>query len=94
MYEEMLPRVGPVPALGESAIAPCRVDALLLSCVHPAMHHRNDERLLWILDIHLLASGLSADERNEFQALARAEEGHGDMPPRIGAGSGAVQHAG
>jgi len=61
-------------ALGESALAPRRVDALLLSCVHPAMHHRNDERLLWILDIHLLASGLSPAELDEFEALARTKK--------------------
>ncbi len=73
-YDTLLRRAIAVPALGESAFAPCRVDALLLSCVHPAMHHRNDERLLWILDIHLLASGLSAAERNEFQELARARK--------------------
>ena len=73
-YDALLPRAVGVPALGESAVAPCRVDALLLSCVHPAMHHRNDERLLWILDIHLLASGLSPAELDEFEALARMKK--------------------
>jgi len=73
-YDALLLRAVAVPALGESAVAPCRVDALLLSCVHPAMHHRNDERLLWILDIHLLASGLSPAELDEFEALARMKK--------------------
>jgi hypothetical protein len=73
-YEDMLPRVRVVSALGDSAIAPCRVDALLLACVHPVMHHRNEERLLWILDIHLLASALSSVELDEFEALARMKK--------------------
>ena len=73
-YDALLLRAVAVPALGGSAVAPCRVDALLLSCVHPAMHHRNDERLLWILDIHLLASGLSPAEQDEFEALARMKK--------------------
>jgi hypothetical protein len=73
-YDALLLRAVAVPALGGSAVAPCRVDALLLSCVHPAMHHRNDERLLWILDIHLLASGLSPAELDEFEALARMKK--------------------
>lgn len=73
-YDALLLRAVAVPALGESAVAPCRVDALLLSCVHPAMHHRNDERLLWILDIHLLASGLSPAELDEFEVLARMKK--------------------
>jgi len=73
-YDALLLRAVAVPALGESAVAPCRVDALLLSCVHPAMHHRNDERLLWILDIHLLASGLSPAELDEFEAVARMKK--------------------
>ena len=73
-YDALLLRAVAVPALGGSAVAPCRVDALLLSCVHPAMHHRNDERLLWILDIHLLASGLSPAELDEFEAVARMKK--------------------
>jgi hypothetical protein len=73
-YDAVLERAEAVPALGEFALAPCRVDALLLSCVHPVMHHRNDERLLWILDIHLLAANLSPAEQNEFESLVRMKK--------------------
>jgi hypothetical protein len=73
-YGAMLQRAVAVAALGESALAPCRVDALLLSCVHPVMHHRNDERLLWTLDTHLLAAGLTPAERDEFEALVRMKK--------------------
>jgi hypothetical protein len=65
-YDELLRRAVPVPLLGPAALAPCAVDALLLACVHPVMHHRNLERVLWIYDIHLLASTLSAEEFREF----------------------------
>lgn len=73
-YDALRQRAVAVPALGELALAPCRVDALLLACVHPAMHHRNDERLLWIFDVHLLAMGLSQAERVEFEELARTRK--------------------
>ena len=65
-YDELLRRAAPVPLLGPAALAPCAVDALLLACVHPVMHHRNLERVLWIYDIHLLASGLSTEEFRDF----------------------------
>jgi len=70
-YEELLPRTVPVPALGPCARAPRALDALLLACVHPVMHHRNVERVLWIHDIHLLATTLTCDEFIEFAKLAQ-----------------------
>jgi Uncharacterised nucleotidyltransferase len=65
-YPEMLLRTVAVPALGPAAIAPHAADALLLSCIHPAMHHQNAERLLWIYDTHLLASRLAPAEFDDF----------------------------
>ncbi len=59
-----------VPALGPSARAAAATHALLLACVHPAMHHRNATRVLWLLDIHLLASQLSPPGFDRFAALA------------------------
>ena len=70
-YDELLARAVAVPALGDAAIAPRAVDALLLACVHPVMHHRNVERVLWIYDVHLLASMLSPEEFEELVWLAR-----------------------
>jgi hypothetical protein len=34
------------------------------------MHHRNAESLLWIYDVHLLASSLTEDEFEQFATLA------------------------
>ena len=60
-------RAEPVPALGAGVRALGRVDAMLLACVHPVMHHRGDARALWLYDMHLLAGALSPEE---FDALA------------------------
>ena len=73
-YEELWPRAVPVGALGAAAVALCAVDALLLACMHPVMHHRNDVRLLWVYDIHLLAAGLTPTELDEFARLAQAKK--------------------
>lgn len=59
-----------LPAVAPEARAAGPVHALLLACVHPAMHHRNEERLIWLYDIHLLASQLSLVEFERFTALA------------------------
>jgi hypothetical protein len=49
---------------------PGPVHALLLACVHPAMHHGNVESLLWLYDIHLLAQQLSHGDFQRFAILA------------------------
>jgi hypothetical protein len=73
-YDELLSRAVPVPALGDAAVAPRLIDALLLACVHPVMHHYNVERVLWTYDVHLLASRLSPDELGELAWLARTKK--------------------
>lgn len=70
-YPEMAAASIEVAALGPHARAPYSVHGLLLACVHPAMHHRNVESLLWQFDIHLLAASLSDMELGEFAELAR-----------------------
>jgi hypothetical protein len=70
-HAEMLRRAQAVPALGVRAICACPVDALLLACVHPVMHHRNLQRVAWTYDVHLLASRLSPQEAAEFAGAAR-----------------------
>jgi hypothetical protein len=70
-FEELRSRAIPVPALGQSAVAPGFVDALLLACIHPVMHHQNVERILWTYDTHLLASRLTRDDFKEFVWRAR-----------------------
>jgi hypothetical protein len=71
-YEELAAEAEAVPALGPHARAAGRVHALLLACVHPVMHHRAVERLIWALDVHLLIQTLSPADLDRFVVLARA----------------------
>jgi hypothetical protein len=71
-YHELLAEAVPVPSLGAHARAAGHVHALLLACIHPVMHHRNSERLLWLYDIHLLASRLPGTDLDRFAQLAIA----------------------
>jgi hypothetical protein len=71
-FDALSARARPVPALGPHARVPCAADALLLACIHPAMHHRNALRLLWLFDIHLLASRLTAGDWQAFVDCAIA----------------------
>jgi hypothetical protein len=66
----MAARAVPAPALGASARVPATVDALLLALIHPVMHHRNQRRLLWAYDVHLLARGLGPRDFRELVAHA------------------------
>jgi hypothetical protein len=69
-YEELWPRSAPLPALGPRARGFGTVDALLLALIHPVMHHKNEDRLLWTYDVHLLAARL--DDTAFAQLVARA----------------------
>jgi len=66
----------PLPALGPHARAASNVHALLIACVHRIAHHDDAENLLWLLDVHLLAGAMTADERERFIQLARARQMH------------------
>lgn len=69
-FEELWETAVSVPALGPAARTIGDAEALLLSCVHPAMHHRNEERLIWIYDSHLLAQRLLPADWDRFARLA------------------------
>lgn len=69
-YEQLRNTSVPAPALSPHARVAAGPEALVLACIHPAMHHRNELRLLWLYDVHLLFSGLSSAERDRFEALA------------------------
>jgi hypothetical protein len=73
-YEELLADAIGVPALGPQARTVSRVHALLIACIHPVMHHRNEVRLIWTSDIHLLASRLSAEMWRAVTRLAIAKQ--------------------
>jgi hypothetical protein len=69
-YAELDAEAVPVPGLGPNARAAGPIHALLLACVHPAMHHRNVERLIWLYDIQLLAARLRPADLERFAELA------------------------
>lgn len=60
----------PVPGLGPHAFTVAPHLALILACVHKAAHHQTD-RLIWLLDIHLLAERLSPGAGEQVRQLAR-----------------------
>ena len=60
----------PVPALGPHAWTISSAHALVLACVHRVAHHWDSDNLLWLMDIHLMASQLSAREADEVVTLA------------------------
>jgi hypothetical protein len=72
-YEELASESIPIPALGSNARAASNVHALLLACVHPAMHHQNVERLIWVHDVHLLVKRMTSPDLDRFADLAVAK---------------------
>lgn len=72
-HADLAARAVPVPTLGPHARAASNADALTIACLHRAAHHRDSEDLLWLFDIHLIATRLS---RREWDALvATADQG-------------------
>ncbi len=69
-YDELHAHAIIVSALGAHARAAAPVHALLLACVHPVMHHRHTERLIWFRDIDLLVRHMSDEELHRFARLA------------------------
>ena len=46
-------------------------DALVIACVHRAAHHAASDQLLWLYDIHLVASRLTVTEWSRVADLVR-----------------------
>jgi hypothetical protein len=69
-FDELAARAVPIAALGPDAWTLSSADALFLACLHRVAHHQDAADLLWLWDIHLLASSLSEAERASFVALA------------------------
>jgi len=70
-FARVWPRSVPIAALG-GAPALCLVDALLLACLHRLAHHGDDSNLIWVYDIHWLATRLTADEWKDLVEQAAA----------------------
>jgi hypothetical protein len=62
----------PVAALGAFAVTVDDVHALLLALVHRAGHHPGSRDLLWIYDLHLLATRLTSAEMSQAREISRA----------------------
>ena len=70
-YDEMIREATAMPRLSPSARGPSLVHALMLACTHRVAHHFDSNRLIWLYDIHLLASAMSADDWERFHSLAK-----------------------
>jgi hypothetical protein len=71
-YQELWQSRVPLAALGPSAVTVDDVHALLLALVHRAGHHPGSRNLLWIYDLHLLASRLTPEEAGQVGRIAGA----------------------
>ncbi|RWP52005.1 nucleotidyltransferase family protein [Mesorhizobium sp.] len=80
-YEELRSVARPLPNLSANALAADPVHALVLACMHRAVHkhalyyvdgveYYGGDRLIWLYDIQLLFSMLSPSQRNEFVKFA------------------------
>jgi hypothetical protein len=72
-HDDLWPRRVVIDALGPGACGPSDADALLLGCVHRVAHHFDDDRLIWIYDLHLLASRLTEAEWGAMAERARVQ---------------------
>ncbi len=60
----------PLPALGRHARTMSGPHALILACIHPVMHHRNAQRLIWLCDIDRLVRALPPSALRRFASIA------------------------
>jgi hypothetical protein len=81
-YGELLSQSIQLPRLCRDALSAGPVHALLIACMHRAVHelapyyvddlaHHSGDRLIWLYDIHLLAESFNAAHWRDFLRLAR-----------------------
>lgn len=69
-YQEALGQSVEIDADGNRGLSP--VHALLLACMHRAGNEEHDpDRLIWLYDLHLLITGMGAEEQLAFARLAQ-----------------------
>ncbi len=71
---ELRARAIGIPALGDAARAVGPAHALAIACIHRVAHHSDEERLIWLYDIHLIAERLTPAEQDELVQLARTKQ--------------------
>jgi len=69
-YDELAAGSIGLPALCAAARGLSAMHALAIACVHPVAHHLDDERLIWLYDIHMIACGLRGEDWSRFRTLA------------------------
>ena len=71
-FNDLFARAVPVPGL-QGWLAPDAVHAVLLAAVHRIGHHRDQERWIWLYDVHLLWNQFSSQQRHQavFEAQSR-----------------------
>ena len=63
-FERLWARSVAMPIPGARTL--CDVDGLLLACLHRLAHHGDMSDLLWLMDVHLLATALTDEQCTEF----------------------------
>lgn len=71
-FRELHARAVPLPALGPAARTLDTIDALLHLLVHRVAHHYREDSVVWLLDVHLLASSLDESGWREADRRVRA----------------------
>ncbi|RBP48283.1 nucleotidyltransferase family protein [Arenicella xantha] len=61
-------------ALHDTVVVPSTVDNLLIACLHRLGHHATEERLIWLYDIHLLASKLQSSDWQVLLSKSRHKQ--------------------
>lgn len=69
---ELFARAVPLPELDPLARCLDQVSALLLACIHRVAHHRDSDRLIWLVDIARLRDGLTRENEGELWRRAAA----------------------
>jgi hypothetical protein len=71
-FTDLWQRRRPVGQILADAWTLCPVDALLAAAVHRAGHHPASQNLLWLYDVHLLATRLTDGDLDAVATLARS----------------------
>lgn len=83
-YDELRSSCRPISSLCSGAVAVSHVHALLLACMHRAVHkqcpyyadgiaHYSGDRLIWLYDILLVSKSLTESEWGQFLHLAQSK---------------------
>lgn len=71
-HGELLQNATPFQSLSDAWVQPDSVENLLIAIVHRIGHHANEERLIWLYDMHLLMK--SFNENNWQQLLISCQK--------------------